>query len=326
MLYPLKFKPIFYEKIWGGNMLANIHSSYPKDKKIGESWDLACHNKAISIVSNGEFSGKSLSEMIKLFKTDLVGEKINLDRFPLLLKILDAKNILSIQVHPDDSYALKNENDLGKTEAWYILKTYDNPKLILGTKDITKDKLKITIKNKTLSNHLNEIIPKEGETYYIKSGLIHTMKDVLLIEIQQNSDTTYRFFDFDRGRKLHIDKALDVIDINLKSRNFTGLTKLFDNYEHTYICYDKNFSLEKFKIKGNANFESNEDRFHIYTVIEGSGIIESKDFFENLNTFDTIMIPATLGKYKISGNIKLLKSYVPNLEELQNEILDNVRQ
>ncbi|MCT4585495.1 MAG: mannose-6-phosphate isomerase [Peptostreptococcaceae bacterium] len=325
MLYPLKFEPLFYEKIWGGDMLTKIHKSCPKDKTIGESWDLACHDHGVSIISNGNYAGKSLNEMIKLFKTDLIGKKINEDKFPLLLKILDAKNILSVQVHPQDSYALKNENDLGKTEAWYILKTYDQPKLILGTKDISKDELKNSIKNNEITNHLNEISVKEGETYFIKSGLIHTMKDVLILEIQQNSDTTYRFYDFDRGRKLHINKALDVIDTDLKSFNSNGLTKVFDNYEHTYICYDKNFSLEKLKIKGNVDFKSNEDRFHIYTIIEGSGVIEGKSFFYDLDTFDTIMIPASLGKYKISGNLKLLKSYVPNLEELEDEILDNIK-
>ncbi|WXR62747.1 type I phosphomannose isomerase catalytic subunit [Peptostreptococcaceae bacterium AGR-M142] len=326
MLYPLKFEPLFYEKIWGGDMLTNIHKSCPKDKKIGESWDLACHDHGVSIVSNGSYKGKTLKEIIELFKTDLVGKDIDLNRFPLLLKILDARNILSVQVHPNDSYALEKENDLGKTEAWHILKTYDDPKLVLGTKDITKEELQNAIKNNSIKDCLNEVTVKEGETYFIKSGLIHTMKDVLILEIQQNSDTTYRFYDFDRGRELHIDKALDVIDPTLKSTNSTGIKKYYDNYEKTYICYDKNFSLEKFKITGNVAFKSNEDRFHIYTVIEGSGTIESKDFFEDLNTFDTIMIPASLGEYKISGNLKLLKSYVPNLEELQNEILDNVRQ
>lgn len=324
-MYPLKFKSIYVDKVWGSTDLKKLRNDVPEGK-IGESWDVSCHPHGVSVITNGKYEGMKLTDLIQKKCDLLIGKSIDKDWFPLLIKLLNTSEKLSVQVHPNDEYAKEVENEMGKTEVWHIISAKEGSSIIAGLKEgVTKDELKEGILIGKADNLMNSIEVFEGETYFIKSGLIHTIGEGLLIaEIQQNSDTTYRLYDYDRGRELHIDKALDVIDFNLVGEKAKGLKVEFKGYSKTYLCFCNDFSLELYNVFEEFEEESNSDRFFIFTCTKGRGKIIYKDGEETISFGESILIPASLGKYKIEGNLKLLKSYKPNLYELEKEILGYV--
>lgn len=323
-MYPLKFENIYFEKIWGGRDLSIFRDNLP-DGNIGESWDIACHENGTSIIANGKYKGLSLTELIGIEKEKLLGNKIQSDWFPLLIKLINSKSNLSVQVHPNDEYAKVVEGEMGKTEVWYVVEANEDANIIIGTKNCTKEQFRKAIEEGNLENHMNKIPVKKGDIYYVKSGLIHAIGEGLIIaEIQQNSDTTYRVYDYNRGRELHIDKALDVVDLNLECKKSEGLTVFKDGYSKTSYCISKDFLLEKYNIKTSLEEESDIDRFYIFTCVEGKGIIKYNNGKESIKKGDSILIPATLGKYKITGNLEILKSYVPDVSESESKLLSVV--
>lgn len=325
-MYPIKFENIYYDKIWGGRDFEAFRNNMP-DGNIGESWDVACHKNGTSKVANGIFKGMLLDELIKLKGEKLIGTEISKEKFPLLVKLINAKESLSVQVHPDDAYAAKVEGELGKTEVWYVVDAFEGASLIVGTKGITtKEQFKEAIENGNLEPYMNIINVKKGEVYFVKSGLVHAIgKGVVIAEIQQNSDTTYRVYDYNRGRELHIEKAIDVTDLSLKGEKSNGLTCKYEGYSKTYYCLCKDFSLEMYNIEEEVSESSDESRFFILTCVDGNGFIyfgseNGSDFIE-INRGDSILIPATLGTYTMKGNMKVLKSYVPSIDKVKEEVL-----
>lgn len=324
-MYAIKFENIYYEKIWGGRDIENFRNNMPNGN-IGESWDVACHPNGNSIVANGEYKGKSLQNLIKEQGEQLLGKSISKDKFPLLLKIINAKENLSLQVHPNDGYAINNEGELGKTEAWYVMEAKEDASLIVGTKDCTREKFIEAIEKGNFDKYINKVAVKKGEVYFVESGLVHGIgKGVTVVEIQQNSDTTYRVYDYNRGRELHIDKALEVIDFSLNGEKSHGIIIKKEGYEKTYFCLSPYFSLEKYDISREVREESDKERFYIFTCVEGQGVIEYNGGKEEILKGDSMFIPATLGKYKIQGNLQLLKTYVPDVKKVQEEIMNTIR-
>ena len=224
-LYPLKFIPQYKERIWGGDNLKKIlGKDVPADMaRCGESWEISSVEDSVSEVANGYLAGNTLEELIEVYMGDLVGdsiyEKFGVE-FPLLIKLIDAQDVLSIQVHPDDEYAEKNHHAYGKTEMWYVISAEENSEIITGfKKDVTREEYLQSLSNGNLKKLLNVEKAKVGDVYYIPAGRVHAIgKGVLLAEIQQTSDITYRIYDWDRvdsngkPRELHNDLALDVID------------------------------------------------------------------------------------------------------------------
>ena len=191
-MYPIKFENLYFEKIWGGRDFKAIRDNLPEGN-IGESWDIACHRHGVSIVINGYLKGQTLQEIIEEYGHDLVGSKVGVEKFPLLVKLINSREKLSVQVHPGDEYAMKNENELGKTEAWYVIDAKPNAKLIVGTKNCTKKEFEKAIEENRTEDYLNVIDVKKGDTFLINSGMVHAICEGLIIaEIQQNSDVTYR--------------------------------------------------------------------------------------------------------------------------------------
>ncbi|MCT4605452.1 MAG: class I mannose-6-phosphate isomerase [Marinisporobacter sp.] len=325
-MYPLKFKNIYYEKVWGGRDLARFRDNLP-DGNIGESWDVACHPHGMSIISNGEFKDTRLDDLIKQKGEGLIGKKISKNRFQILIKILNTRGKLSVQVHPNDEYAKRVENEMGKNEVWYVMDAFEDANLIVGLKKkCTQEKLRKAIEDGNLEDCMNKVPIKKGETYFIKSGLIHTIcEGAIIVEIQQNSDTTYRVYDYNRGRELHIEKALEAIDFNLKGEKSTGLKVEKDDFSKTYLCLGKDFSLELYEVNSNFFEKSDAERFYIFTCVEGRGKIAYESGVEHIKKGDSIFIPASLGAYRIEGKMKLLKSYIPDIEKVEQEILREVR-
>lgn len=323
-MYPLQFQNIYYDKIWGGRDFENFRADLPEGK-IGESWDVACHPHGTSVVSNGNFKGIRLDKLIKTEGKKLIGDKIPSERFPLLVKLINSKESLSVQVHPDDEYAMETEKDLGKTEAWYVVDAYEGANLIVGAKNCTKTQFEAAIKSGNLDKYLNKIYVKKGEVYFVNSGLIHAIgKGVIIAEIQQNSDTTYRVYDYNRGRELHIEKAIDVVNLELKGQKSSGIKIEKEGYSKTYYVLCDKFSIEVYNINRSVNEESDKERFYIFTCVEGQGVITFNDGKEDIKKGDSFLIPAYLGNYKIDGNLKLIKSYVPDIEKVKRDILSEI--
>lgn len=304
-MYPLKFTPIYKECIWGGNNLNRIFARELPSHHIGESWEISSHHKGVSVVANGFLIGKTLQEIMVEYKEQLMGERFaNEEQFPLLVKIIDANDKLSIQVHPEDGYVNLLAGEYGKTEAWYVVDAKEDAKLVFGLRtDITKDKFIKAVEMNTIEDVVKMVQVKAGDMVFIPAGTVHALFDgVMVYEVQQNSDITYRVYDYDRvgndgkRRELHIKKAVEVI-------NFAEQPSCFFNHSSINCQY---FSIDKLKIQG-VRKEKTEDQFIIYCVIAGIGEIIYKDSVESLYEGDTILIPACLGEFFIKGNVELLK-------------------
>ncbi|MGL5414083.1 MAG: mannose-6-phosphate isomerase, class I [Clostridium sp.] len=311
-MYPIIFENLYYERIWGGRDFEKFRDNVTEGV-IGESWDIACHKNGTGVVRNGELKGLDFKEIIEKYGHKLVGDKISTEEFPLLIKLINSNDKLSVQVHPDDEYAKKAENDLGKTEAWYVVDAKEGASLIVGTKNCTKEEFKKAIEEGDLDKYLNKVSVKKGDMYYVPSGLVHAIcEGVTIAEIQQSSDTTYRVYDYNRGREIHVEKALDVIDFSLKSENLQGNKTEMEGYDKTILCESEFFNIEKYEVKTELIEESDKERFFLFTCVEGNGEIEGNGETLEIKMGDSILIPAYLGEYKIKGNITLLKSYVPS--------------
>lgn len=324
-MYPIKLENLYYDKIWGGRDLEIFRDNLPEGD-IGESWDVACHPHGTGKIINGIYKGLKLDELIKIKGNELLGTEISKERFPLLVKLINAKDKLSVQVHPEDDYGFKHEGEPGKTEIWYVVEAFENANLTIGTNNCTKEQFANAIKEGNTEKYLNKIPVSKGDVFFIKSGLVHAIGEgVIIAEIQQNSDTTYRVYDYDRGREIHVDKALDVIDFNLKGERRKGIKVSYDCYSKTYYALCSYFSLEEYDIITEANENSDKERFFIFTCVEGEGAINYYNGSEILKKGDSILIPATLGEYKLTGKMKLLKSYVPDIKKVEEEIMSFIR-
>lgn len=311
-MYPIKFENLYYEKIWGGRDFESFRENLPHGD-IGESWDIACHHNGMSIVSKGYLKGKTFEELIKEYGTELLGESFENKEFPLLVKLINSKEKLSVQVHPSDEYAKRVENSLGKTEAWYVVDAKPGASLIVGTKNCDKAIFEKAIREGKTEEYLNKIEVKKGDCFLINSGLVHAIcEGVIIAEIQQSSDITYRIYDYGRPREIHVEKSMDVIDFNLKPINASGKKLVsFCGYEKGILCASEYFTIEKYVVSSEVSENSDINKFFIFTCVDGKGTIISEDGTKmDILKGDSILIPAKLGKYTIQGELTLLKSYV----------------
>ena len=319
-LYPLKFEPILKQRIWGGEKLHNILHKNSTQPNIGESWELSDVEGDTSIVSNGEFKGKSLKQLLVELKHDLIGlhnYKIFGNKFPLLIKFIDAKKDLSIQLHPNDELAKKRHNSFGKTEMWYVMQADKDSNLIVGfNQKLTPELYLKHLENKTLPKILNFNKVKAGDTYFIEVGRVHAIgAGVLLAEIQQTSDITYRVYDWDRKdengneRELHNDLALDAINFDMED-DFKVQYSKGENSSNTMVNCPY-FITNYLHITSTLKKENIHDSFIIYICVEGHAKIITENYFETINTGETVLMPAAIADFEISAeNAKLLEVYV----------------
>ncbi|WP_297419933.1 type I phosphomannose isomerase catalytic subunit [Clostridium sp.] len=308
-MYPIRFENLYYEKIWGGRDLESFRDNLPEGN-IGESWDIACHPNGTGVVANGEYKGIKFDDLIKEYGYDVVGTKVSLEKLPLLVKLINSREKLSVQVHPGDEYAAKFEGDYGKTEAWYVVDAKPNATLIVGTKDCTKAEFEAAIKSGEVEKYLNKIDVKKGDCFLINSGLIHAIcEGVIIAEIQQNSDVTYRVYDYGRPREIHVEKALDVTNFELQCENLKGEEVSFDGYKKSLLCKNEYFGIEKLTIEEALKDSGDKDKFDILTCVDGEGTIEGDGYCEKIKMGDSYLIPAALGNYEIKGKLTVLKSY-----------------
>lgn len=302
-LYPIKFHPILKERIWGGNKLKTLFQKQSNLQSIGESWELSDVDSDVSIAANGVFKGKSLKELLVEYKSALVGDKIYShfgDKFPLLVKFIDAKKDLSIQLHPNDKLAKERHNSFGKTEMWYVIDAEKDANLIIDFKPgVTVDSYLQNLKNKTLPSILNFEKVKKGDAYFIESGRVHAIgAGVLLAEIQQTSDITYRIYDWDRvnangnSRELHTEMAVDAINFNM-GKDFKATYSKIKN-EDNLIVSCPYFTTNYLPITQTI-FKSNEqDSFLIYMCMNGNVSILGNNIETSLKTGETVLVPASI--------------------------------
>lgn len=323
-LYPIIFMPVFKDYIWGGRNLERFGRQLPPGI-IAESWEISGHQNGITRVQNGRFAGKLLTELQDEFGLDLIGHNCAWaqvrGKFPLLIKLLDANQPLSVQVHPDDHYALEHEgNELGKTEMWVVLHADPQAALILGVKSgTTKTAFRQAIVDGQLEPYLHTIPVKTGDHICVPAGSLHAIMDGLIIaEIQQNSDTTYRVYDWNRvgadgqPRPLHIDQALDVIDFEQVEPNIPdpSLIAAGGGVQRWLLCQNRYFVTERVEMTNGAVFQGtcNGDSLEIWGVITGAvGLNEVA-----LEAVQFVLLPAAMGEFAVTamGDATLLRTYV----------------
>lgn len=322
-LYPLKFTPILKDKIWGGTKLETIlDKSTNGSKEAGESWEISGVEGNISTVSEGAFKGKTLVELIDQFKGDLIGNKVYdifNNKFPLLIKFIDANDDLSIQVHPDDELGMKRHNSFGKTEMWYVVAAEKGATLISGfNKATTKSEYLDYFNRGDLVKLLNKEDVYDDDVFFLPAGRVHTIgKGLLIAEIQQTSDITYRIYDFDRvdsngnGRELHVEEAIDAIDYNYYDEYKTNYNKFSFEEE---IGRSKYFITNRLIIDNKVPRDySNFDSCIILMCLKGNGTIRYQDGIIHFKLGDSILVPNAISKLDIeaTSQTKFLEVRIP---------------
>ena len=320
MLYQFKFNHIYINKIWGSRDFSLFRNDLPEGK-IGETWDIACHEEGTSVVTNGQYAGKTLQEMIYTFGHDLLGSRIAPENFPFMIRLVNPREKLSIQVHPNDEYARSKGMAAGKTEAWYVMETFEEPFLYLGTKACTEEEFRKSIKTGKTERYMKRYEAKKGDVYLIPSGLVHAMgSDLIMVEIGQNSNTTYRIFDYGRGRQVDVEDALNVADLNMRGRRSPGISVNYGGYRRTIYFLHEAFAWECYEISSHMKSCTDKGRFHAYTCVEGCGMLKYGNKCEYIQCGESVLMPACLEEYEVLGNLKLLKSYVPDKITAKQEL------
>ena len=322
-LYPLKFIPILKPTIWGGRKLGTIlNKPLGGSDAYGESWEISGVKGDISVVKEGALQGKTLTTIINKYKGGLIGNKAYQqfgEKFPLLIKFIDANQDLSIQVHPDDALAKKRHNSYGKTEMWYVIDAEKDATLISGfNKETNKEEYLKSFNSGKLTELLNKEQVTNDDVFFLPAGRVHTIgKGLMIAEVQQTSDITYRIYDFDRvdkdgnKRELHVEEALDAIDFNYYDDYKTAYDRTQKQVElatsNYFIC---NRILSQSAITKNY---SSIDSFIILMVLEGGGDIQTNDGVYQYNKGDTYLIPASINEVTIApeSSSKILEVYLP---------------
>ncbi|MDB5109864.1 MAG: gmuF [Mucilaginibacter sp.] len=322
-LYPLKFKTIYKDKIWGGQKIKTyLHKDFGSLPNCGETWEISGVKSDVSVVANGELQGRSLAELLETYQDQLVGKKVydhfgNI--FPLLVKFIDANEDLSIQVHPNDELAKKRHNSFGKTEMWYVIEADPGSTLIAGFNRELNEQIYL---EKFNSGHLTDILNKEdikaGDVFFLPAGRVHTIgKGLLIAEIQQTSDITYRIYDFDRlddkghKRELHTEEALAAIDYKHYPEYKTKYQPEKDKTVKLVSCPYFTTNLLDFTHSTSKDY-SNLDSFVIHVCVEGEYVVKHNNQAYPVKMGECILLPKTIDKVELETNtgFKILESFI----------------
>lgn len=317
-LYPLQFEPILKERIWGGTKLKTYLNKPITSEITGESWEISTVENDVSIVANGKFKGKSLNELIADYPMEILGTKVYQafgKQFPLLFKYLDAREDLSIQLHPNDELAKKRHNSFGKTEMWYVMQADAAAKLIIGFKEKSSpEEYTLHLNNKTLPDILDTKKVQKGDVFLLETGTIHAIgAGNVIAEIQQTSDITYRVYDFDRvdangnKRELHNDLALEAINYDTVEAQKTYLKTENVANEMVYCQY---FTTNFIPLNGNMKVQKNQDSFTVYMCVDDSFELSFDGITYSYQKGDTVLVPASLTDFQLNGKASILEIYI----------------
>ncbi len=304
----LFFKPIFKERIWGGSVLKGLYGDVVPAGPIGEAWVVSAVPGSESVVAGGRYAGRTLADLYEHDRELFPRAK---GAFPLLTKILDAADRLSVQVHPDDDYARVHEHQSGKTECWYVLQAEPGARLVIGHTAQTRDELEAAVASGTLETLLVQIPVVAGDFVYIPAGTLHAIgKGIVLLENQQTSDVTYRIYDYNRidakgqRRELHLEKGLAVTDVPAKPadiRNFAATTEIVTMVEAPA------FTVRKLAVHGSFHYVNKIGRWYVATVVAGEGTFNGRPIAYG----DAFVVPSNVGKIDIMGHCDLVLAFIP---------------
>lgn len=324
MFYPIKLIPVYKDYIWGGRNLERLGRNLPEGI-VAESWEVSAHPEGESVIANGEFAGISLSDLLAKFGKQIIGTKLSegyIHQFPLLIKLIDANQQLSVQVHPDDEYARTHEGGYGKNEMWYIIAADPGAEIICGlVPGTTRESLAKAIRENRIEQCLNKIPVAAGDAFNISAGMVHGLgAGIVLAEIQQSSNLTYRLYDYNRTdargnkRPLHIEKALEVIDFN--SSGQAGRLKAMVQEEapglrKKRLINSRYFEVDLSELDGETHINTDLERFFCHTFIKGSGRVIYQGGCLQFKRAESILVPAALGEYAIEGKTEYLTTSIP---------------
>ncbi|MFT7351377.1 MAG: mannose-6-phosphate isomerase [Flavobacterium sp.] len=316
--YPLQFDPIFKYKIWGGNNLQSILNKNTTEDKIGESWEISSVPNSASLVANGKWKGRTLNDLVAEFSDDILGAN-SVTKFgkvfPLLFKFLDAQDDLSIQVHPNDALATERHNSKGKTEMWYVVEAEPNSEIIVGFKPYqNKESYLKSLENNTILSILETFKVSKGDVFFLDAGTVHTIgKGLLIAEIQQMSDVTYRLYDYDRidvtgtKRELHTEEATEAINFEIVSAKKEYVKQ--DNVS-TLLADCPYFTTNVLQVTNYLDYPANANSFTVWMLVEGSVQVEVDLHIYTYKKGDSILFPASLNSFSVTGNATLLEIYI----------------
>ena len=317
--YPLVFKPIVKDRIWGGTKLQTELNKELSSQNTGESWEISTVPGDVSIVSNGIFAGLNLNELVSKYPSEILGTKVHAQfgtAFPLLFKFIDAKEDLSIQLHPNDELAKKRHNSFGKTEMWYVIQADEDSRIIVGFKEKSSPEEYLHhLEQKSLPAILNEIQVKKGDVFFLETGTVHAIgAGIVVAEIQQTSDITYRIYDWDRvdaegnSRELHIEDALDAIvyDIHDAKKEYENVVN-----KSNAVVDCPYFTTNVIPLDGKMNFGKEGTSFTVFVCTEGDFTITAQNGPEySFRKGDTVLVPAQLTDFELIGNATLLEIFI----------------
>jgi mannose-6-phosphate isomerase len=313
---PLKLKAPCKDYLWGGTKLKSDYNQQSSAQKLAESWELSCHEDGLSEIAQGEFKGLTLKQYIEQAGRKVLGTDCDkFEQFPILVKLIDAKDRLSIQVHPNNEYALKHEGGYGKTEMWYIVECEPDASLYYGfDRKITKEEFAQRIQNNTLLEVLHEVKVHPGDVFFIESGTLHAIgAGILIAEIQQNSNSTYRIYDYARvgadgkQRELHIEKALDVTKLEPSIAKPLAMQEDFAGYHRTLLGSCEYFTVYEMEITDAAEMNADGTSFHSVLCLDGEAqLFKDGKKLLAVEKGGSVFVPAGMGAYTLKGSCNLL--------------------
>lgn len=316
MSYPLLMQAPVKDYIWGGTKLREKYNKVSDAERLAESWELSCHRDGPSVIANGPARGMTLEQYIKDGGRELLGSKArSFENFPIMIKLIDARDNLSVQVHPDNEYALKNEGEYGKTEMWYIIDAEPGAELLYGVeRKITARELSDSLQNGAITDLCHHAPVKKGDVFFIPAGTIHAIgKGILLAEVQQNSNTTYRLYDYGRlgndgrPRQLHVKQGSEVCSLEplpLKDKRET--VRLSDTCSGELLASCDYFTTYSVNVKGSAGLAADDSSFQTFTVLEGAITLTAGDTSLEMAAGQTVFLPAGMGSYSLTGEGHLI--------------------
>lgn len=316
----VKLSPAFKDYLWGGVKLREVYGKNCDFDKVAESWELSTHPAGQSVVSGGEFDGLTLSEYIEKNGKDILGTDCRqFENFPVLIKFIDAKDPLSIQVHPSDEYALRVEHEYGKTEMWYVMDCDEGASLYFGVnRPVSKEEFRAKLEDNTILEVLNKVDVKKGDCFFIEAGTIHAIgAGIMICEIQQNSNTTYRVYDYARRgadgklRELHVDKAIDVSKMtpsDTSDKQQAAVAIPGGSEKRLASC--KYFTTDKYECESQVEILVDESSFASLMILTGEGTVSCAENTVEFKAGDSIFVPAGTGKVTVNGTCSFIKTTV----------------
>ncbi|MEO2263765.1 type I phosphomannose isomerase catalytic subunit [Dorea sp. YH-dor228] len=315
----LKLLPAGKDYLWGGTRLRDEYGKRIDLTPLAETWECSVHSDGPSVVGNGEFKGKNLAEVLEQHP-EYIGTKVADGKLPVLVKFIDAKQDLSVQVHPDDEYARKYEHQNGKTEMWYVIDADEGAELIYGFRHkVTPEILREAVVTGTLDKHLQKAEVHKGDVFYVPAGTVHGIgAGILIAEIQESSNVTYRVYDYDRvdkngkKRELHFDKAVQVMNMGVAPdvKQKPRMVKYYAGCSRELLCRCKYFEAERIQVTKGFSFSVREESFQILMCLDGYGQVETMDAELKPLRFskgETVFIPAGIGRCMVIGEAGLIK-------------------